>query len=149
MHIEKIDHLSFVVRDLEKTKRIYRDNFDLLPALDYVAESEHIKVARYYIGEVAVEFMEATSPESDVARFIEKKGEGFFLISYKVDNLDAAMEELRSKGAKLIDEKPRSLFGNRYAFVQKPQELGGVLTELLYGEFDASRSEEEQDPQEG
>ena len=149
MHIEKIDHLSFVVRDLEKTKRIYRDNFDLFPALDYVAESEHIKVARYYIGEVAVEFMEATSPESDVARFIEKKGEGFFLISYKVDNLDAAMEELRGKGATLIDEKPRSLFGNRYAFVQKPQELGGVLTELLYGEFDASRSEEGRDPQEG
>jgi methylmalonyl-CoA/ethylmalonyl-CoA epimerase len=149
MHIEKIDHLSFVVRDLEKTKRIYRDNFDLLPALDYVAESEHIKVARYYIGEVAVEFMEATSPESDVARFIEKKGEGFFLISYKVDNLDAAMEELRGKGAKLIDKKPRFLFGNRYAFVQKPQELGGVLTELLYGEFDASRSEEERDPHEG
>ena len=100
MHIEKIDHISFVVRDLEKTKRIYRDNFDLLPDLDYVAESEHIKVARYYIGEVAVEFMESTSPESDVARFIEKKGEGFFLISYKVDNLDAAMEELRGKGAK-------------------------------------------------
>jgi methylmalonyl-CoA/ethylmalonyl-CoA epimerase len=89
--------------------------------------------------------MESTSPESDVARFIEKKGEGFFLISYKVDNLDAAMEELRGKGQKLIDEKPRYLFGNRYAFVQKPQELGGVLTELLYGEFDASRSDEEQD----
>jgi methylmalonyl-CoA/ethylmalonyl-CoA epimerase len=149
MHIEKIDHICFVVRDLEKTKQIYRENFDLLPALEYVAESEHIKVARYYIGEVAVEFMESTSPESDVARFIGKKGEGFFLISYKVDNLDAAMEELRSKGAKLIDEKPRYLFGNRYAFVQKPQELGGVLTELLYGEFDASGPADEQDSHKG
>ena len=100
MHIEKIDHICFVVRDLEKTKQIYRENFDLLPALEYVAESEHIKVARYYIGEVAVEFMESTSPESDVARFIEKKGEGFFLISYKVDNLDAAMEELKEQRSK-------------------------------------------------
>ncbi len=149
MRIEKIDHICFVVRDLEKTKRIYRENFDLLPALDYVAESEHIKVARYYIGEVAVEFMEPTTPESDVGRFIEKRGEGFFLISYKVDNLDAAMEELKGKGAKLIDEKPRYLFGNRYAFVQKPQELGGVLTELLFGEFDASLPDEGRDPHEG
>ena len=136
MNIRKIDHICFAVRDLAKAKQIYGENLGIVPTVEYVAESEHIRVARYYIGEVAVELMEATSPEGEVARFVEKRGEGVFLISYRVDDLDSAMEELKGKGAKLIDEKPRCLFGNRYAFIQKPSELGGVLTELLDGEFD-------------
>jgi methylmalonyl-CoA/ethylmalonyl-CoA epimerase len=139
MQIQKIDHICFAVRDLEKTKQIYRDNLNMLPEVEYVAESEHIKVARYYVGGVAIEFMEPTSADSDVARSIAQRGEGPFLISYRVDDLDAAMAELKAKGAKLIDEKPRELFGNRYAFIQKPNELAGVLVELLDGEFDASR----------
>ena len=136
MNLRKIDHICFAVRDLEKAKEIYGENLGIVPAVEYEAESERIRVARYYIGEVAVELMEATGPEGEVAKFIERRGEGVFLISYKVDDLDSAMEELKSKGAKLIDEKPRHLFGNRYAFIQRPSELGGVLTELLDGEFD-------------
>jgi methylmalonyl-CoA/ethylmalonyl-CoA epimerase len=136
VNIRKIDHICFAVRDLDKAKRIYEENLGIAPAVEYVAESEQIRVVRYYIGEVAVELMESTGADGEVARFIQKKGEGVFLISYRVDDLDSAMEELKGKGAKLIDEKPRRLFGNRYAFIQKPNELGGVLTELLDGEFD-------------
>ncbi len=139
MNIQRIDHICFVVRDLEKTKKLYKDDFSLIPAFEYVAASESIKVARYYIGEVAVEFMEPLSPDSDVGRFITHKGEGFFLISYKVDDLDASLGELRQKGKKLIDSQPRELFGNRYAFIQHAKELGGVLVELLDGEFDITK----------
>jgi methylmalonyl-CoA/ethylmalonyl-CoA epimerase len=144
MKIEKIDHICFAVRDLEKTKQIYRDNFNLAPEVEYIAESEHIKVARYYVGDVAVEFMESTSPQGEVSKFIEKRGEGVFLISYKVDDLDAALGELKQKGQELIDDKPRSLFGNRYAFVQRPEKLCGILTELLDGDFDKSQVPREQ-----
>jgi len=63
---------------------------------------------------VAVELMESTAPDGEVAKYIERKGEGFFLISYKVDDLPRAMEELKEKQVKLIDSKPRELFGNRY-----------------------------------
>jgi methylmalonyl-CoA/ethylmalonyl-CoA epimerase len=139
MRIEKIDHICFAVEDLEKTKKIYEENLGLVPVVEYVAESEFIKVARYYIGEVAVEFMESTSPEGEVGKFIKKRGEGVFLISYKVDDLDGALAELKAKGADLIDKEPRALFGNRYAFIQKPDQLCGVLTELLDGDFDVSR----------
>jgi methylmalonyl-CoA/ethylmalonyl-CoA epimerase len=139
MKIQRIDHICFAVEDLERTKQIYRDNFGLAPEVEYIAESEYIKVARYYIGEVAVEFMESTSPQGEVAKFIKKRGEGVFLISYKVDDLDAALDELKHKGQKLIDDKPRALFGNRYAFVQRPDQLCGILTELLDGEFDRSK----------
>jgi methylmalonyl-CoA/ethylmalonyl-CoA epimerase len=139
MKIEKIDHICFAVKDLEKTKRVYKEDFELLPDLEYVAKSEKIKVARYYIGEVAVEFMESTSPDGEVAKFIDSRGEGAFLISYKVDNLSKAMQELKEKNVKLIDDRPRELFGTRYAFVHHPHKLHGVLTELLEGDFDITK----------
>jgi methylmalonyl-CoA/ethylmalonyl-CoA epimerase len=139
MKIEKIDHICFVVKDLEDTKAIYKDDFGLVPAFEYVAESEKINVARYLIGEVAVEFMESTSSDSEVAKFINTRGEGAFLISYKVDNLSKAMKELKDKKVRLIDDKPRELFGTRYAFVHHPKKLHGVLTELLEGDFDINK----------
>ncbi len=142
MKIERIDHICFAVKDLERTKKIYGENLGLVPTVEYVAESEYIKVARYYIGEVAVEFMESTSPEGEVAKFIKKRGEGVFLISYKVDDLDGALTELKARGADLIDQEPRALFGNRYAFIQKPDKLCGVLTELVEGDFDINQVKE-------
>ena len=139
MKIEKIDHISFAVKDLEKTKRVYREDFGLIPTHQYIAESEKIKVARYVIGEVAVEFMESTAPDGEVAKFIDNRGEGAFLISYKVDDLSKAMQELKGKNVKLIDREPRELFGTRYAFVHHPNKLHGVLTELLEGDFDINK----------
>lgn len=139
MKLEKIDHICFAVKDLEETKKVYENDFGLKPTYEYVAESEKIKVARYYIGDVAVECMESTAPDGQVARFIENRGEGVFLISYKVDNLTNAMDELKGKGIQLIDSKPRELFGNRYAFVHHPNQLNGVLTELLEGDFDINK----------
>ncbi len=139
MKIEKIDHICFAVKDLEETKRIYKEHFSLTPAHEYIADSEKIKVSRYYIGEVAVEFMESTAQDGEVARFIENRGEGVFLISYKVDDLPRAIQELKDKKVRLIDDRPRELFGTRYAFVHHPTQLNGVLTELLDGDFDISK----------
>ena len=139
MKIEKIDHICFAVKDLEKTKKAYQEDFGLIPTYEYIAESEKIKVARYSIGEVAVEFMESTAPDGEVAKFIESRGEGAYLIAYKVDDLSKAMEELKDKNVKLIDRQPRELFGTRYAFVHHPNKLHGVLTELLEGDFDINK----------
>jgi len=139
MKIEKIDHICFAVKNLEETKRVYREDFGLTPTYEYLAESEKIKVARYVIGEVAVEFMESTAPDGEVAKFIDSRGEGAYLIAYKVDDLSKAMEELKGKNVKLIDREPRELFGTRYAFVHHPNKLHGVLTELLEGDFDINK----------
>jgi methylmalonyl-CoA/ethylmalonyl-CoA epimerase len=139
MKLEKIDHICFAVKDLNKTKETYREDFGLVPDVEYEAPSEKIRVARYYIGEVAVEFMESTDTHGEVSKFIDRKGEGFFLISYKVDNVPSAMRELADKGRKLIDHDTRSLFGTRYAFVHYTRELNNVLVELLDGEFDMTK----------
>jgi len=139
MKIEKIDHISLAVRDLEATKKIYREDLGLEPAYEYLAPLEKIKVARYFIGEVAVELMESTAPDGEVAKFINNKGEGFFLISYKVADLASSMQELQGKNVKLIDNKPREIFGTKYAFIHHPDNLSGVLTELIEGDFDIDK----------
>ena len=118
---------------------VYKKDFGLIPTVEYIAESEKIKVARYVIGEVGVEFMESTAPDGEVAKFIGKRREDLYLISYKVDDLSKAMQELKSKNVKLIDHQPRELFGTRYAFVHHPNKLHGVLTELLEGDFDIKK----------
>jgi len=136
MKLKAIDHLCIAVKDLDKARRAYEEDLGLELDGLYLAESEKIRVARYYVGDVALELIEATSPDSEVAKFIEKRGEGFFLISYRVDDVEDALAELRAKGVKTIDQQPRRLTGNRYAFIHFPKELCGVLTELLDGEFD-------------
>ncbi len=139
MKIDQIDHICFAVRDLEATKKTWRDDFNLEPEYEYVAPLEKIRVARYRIGEVGVEFMESTAPDSEVAKFIAARGEGFFLISYRVDNVPNAMQELRDKNIELIDSEPREIFGTRYAFIHHPSKLNGVLTELIEGGFNIDK----------
>ena len=135
MKLRSIDHICIAVRDLEEARKIYEEDLGLGLDGTYVAESEKIRVARYYVGEVALELIESTAPDGEVAKFIEKRGEGFFLISYRVDDVDEVLAELKAKGRRTIDQRPRHLMGTRYAFVHPPKELCGVLTEVLDGEF--------------
>jgi len=136
MKAKQIDHICIAVRDLARARKIYEETLGLELAAEYTAESEKIKVARYYIGEVALELMESTTPDGEVAKFINRSGEGVFLISYRVDDVEKGLSELKEKGKRLIDEKPRQLMGNRYAFIMPPAETCGVLTEIIDGEFD-------------
>ena len=130
-----VDHICFAVKDLNRARRIFESIFDIKPDIEYTADKERIRVARYYVGEVAIELMEGTEPESDVSKFIEKEGEGFYLISFKVKDVEEGIKELKNKGFKLIDEKPRELYGNRYAFTLHPDESFGTLIEIIDGEF--------------
>jgi len=84
--------------------------------------------------------MESLHPMEKWRNSIDNRGEGAFLISYKVDDLSKAMQELKGKNVKLIDREPRELFGTRYAFVHHPNKLHGVLTELLEGDFDINQA---------
>jgi methylmalonyl-CoA/ethylmalonyl-CoA epimerase len=135
MKIEKIDHICFAVKNLDQAVKTYEEKLDLIPDLTYVDENEKIRVARYYIGDVAIELMESTAPDGEVAKFIRRRGEGFYLISFKVDDVEKELEELMGKGRKLIDEKPRRLNGLRFAFLEPPQKMLGTLIEIIDGEL--------------
>jgi len=145
MKLKAIDHLCFAVHDLEEARKRYEQDLGLELDGLYVSQSEKIRVARYYVGGVAVELIEPTSADSEVAKFLRKRGEGFYLISYRVDDVEAALAELRAKGVTTIDQRPRRLKGNRYAFIHSPSQLSGVLTELIDGEFDYDGGEHGQE----
>lgn len=130
MKMNRIDHLCVAVRDLEEAKKTWEPLLGKSgPDESYVDENEKIRVARYYIGEVGFELMESTSPEGEVARFIEKQGEGVMLLSFNVDNTRESMQELKAKGYPFIGGA-RPFRDCEFAFIH-PKKLNGVLTELI------------------
>jgi methylmalonyl-CoA/ethylmalonyl-CoA epimerase len=135
LKVKEIDHICFAVRSVSEARRVYEGILGLEPASEYVADMESIRVIRYYVGNVAVEIMEPTNETCEVAKFLANRGEGLFLMSYRVDNVEEALEELHLAGRKTIDREPRRLMGNRYAFIDPPGALHGVLTEILDGDF--------------
>ncbi|HMK34271.1 MAG TPA: VOC family protein [Desulfomonilaceae bacterium] len=135
MKVNRIDHICIAVKDLDEARNVWEPLLGKTNPDDaYVDEPEKIRVARYWVGEVGFELMESTSPEGEVAKFIEKRGEGIMLISFNVDNTRQAITELESKGYPFIPdsagEKARPFRDCEFAFIT-PKKLSGVLTELI------------------
>ncbi|MBI5604202.1 MAG: VOC family protein [Deltaproteobacteria bacterium] len=135
MKVNKIDHICIAVKNLEEARKRWEPFLGKSGPDDaYIDESEKIRVARYWIGEVGFELMESTTPEGDVAKFIEKRGEGVMLLSFNVDNTRAAVEELKGKGYPFIPDSKgeiaRPFRDCEFAFVH-PKKLNGVLTEII------------------
>jgi len=130
MKVNKIDHICIAVKNLEAAGKIWEPIIGKpKPDDPYVDESEKIRVARYWLGDVGFELMESTSPDGEVAKFIEKRGEGIMLIGLNVDNTREAMEELKAKGYTFIGGARR--FRNcEFAFIH-PKDINGVLLELI------------------
>ena len=130
MKPEKIDHICIAVKDVKKAEEFYSATFDMEPTLRYVFEPEGINVVRYQIGDVSFEVLEGTSPDSEVSKFIEKNGEGVFLLSFKVPNTADAIADMNKKGVPMLDQTPRLWRDSNYAFCN-PKAFNGVLVELI------------------
>ncbi|ADL08563.1 methylmalonyl-CoA epimerase [Thermosediminibacter oceani] len=126
----KIDHIGVAVKSIEEASKIYTELLGLeMHGVEEVAEQK-VKVAFIPVGESEVELLESTDPEGPIARFIEKNGEGIQHIAFRVDDIEKALEELKQKGVRLIDEKPRyGAGGAKIAFIH-PKATKGVLIEL-------------------
>ena len=130
MKVNKIDHICIAVKDLDAARKIWEPILGKSKPDDpYVDEPEKIRVARYWLGDVGFELMESTSPDGDVAKFIEKRGEGIMLIGLNVDNTREAIEELKGKGYTFIGGA-RPFRDCEFAFVH-PKDVNGVLLELI------------------
>ena len=130
MKVNKLDHICIAVRDLEAARRIWEPILGKdRPDDAYVDEPEKIRVARYWVGGVGFELMESLTPDGDVAKFIDKRGEGVMLVSLNVDNTRAAIADLGSKGYPFIGG-PRPFRDCEFAFVH-PKAVNGVLLELI------------------
>ncbi|HEY3130662.1 MAG TPA: methylmalonyl-CoA epimerase [Acidobacteriota bacterium] len=139
--IKKIDHLALAIRSIEASRKFFNSVLGLeLEAIENV-EDQGVKVGMLKVGDAYIELLEATSPESPVARFIEKRGEGFHHLTLEVDDIDAELGRLRTMGVKLIDERARlGARGSRIAFIH-PQSTGGILIELCQQPMRVSRED--------
>ena len=130
MKILKIDHLGVAVNSISEGKRFWTDALGLDFEGTETVEEQKVTTAFFPVGESEVELLESTSPDGPIAKYLEKKGAGIQHIAFRVENLEAALQELREKGVQLIDEKPRhGAGGARIAFLH-PKATGGILVEL-------------------
>ncbi len=126
-----IDHIAIAVIKLDEALQIYEKILGLKLEKVKVAEDQKIRVAFFQVGETKMELVEPTAPESTVAKFIERKGEGIHHIALKVTNIEDLLRQLKEKGITLIDEKPRiGAEGGKIAFLH-PKSLENVLIELV------------------
>ncbi|MFB3885057.1 MAG: VOC family protein [Thermodesulfobacteriota bacterium] len=135
MKVNKIDHICIAVKNLNEARKIWEPILGKAKPDDpYVDEPAKINVARYWLGEVGFELMESTAPEGEVAKFIEKKGEGVMVIGLNVDNTGEAIQELKAKGYRFISDETygemRPFRESKYAFVH-PKDVNGVLLEII------------------
>jgi methylmalonyl-CoA/ethylmalonyl-CoA epimerase len=145
-----LDHIGIAVKDLQTALAFYRDALGLEIEAPEDVPSQHVRAHFIPVGEardrgtgapgvrdrgagapgVRLELLEATSTESPIAKFIDKRGPGLHHITLRVPDIRAALAELKSRGARLIDEEPRpGAEGSLIAFVH-PASTGGVLVEL-------------------
>ncbi len=130
MNLRKIEHLGIAVKDLEASKKLFAT---LLGAPCYKEEevaSEHVKTAFFSTGESKVELLQATSPDSAIARFIEKKGEGLHHVAFDVADIDAEIARLKAEGFLFINETPKTGADNKLIVFLHPKSTNGVLVEL-------------------
>jgi methylmalonyl-CoA/ethylmalonyl-CoA epimerase len=140
MKVKKLDHICIAVKNLDEACKIWEPLLGKNKPDDaYVDEPEKIRVARYWVGEVGFELMESTTPDGNVAKFIEKRGEGVMIISFNVDNTRDAVKELQGKGYPFIPdtqgEIERPFRDCEFAFVH-PKKLNSVLTEIIDYKWD-------------
>ncbi len=131
--ILQVDHIGVAVNNLESTKEFYKNTLGMehLPE-DEVVEEQKVKVSFFPCGDAELEFLETTTPDGPIGRFIEKNGgrDGIQHVALRVDNIEAALADLKEKGVRLIDDTPRyGAGGSAIAFLH-PKATGGVLVEL-------------------
>jgi methylmalonyl-CoA/ethylmalonyl-CoA epimerase len=141
MKPNKLDHISIAVKNLDEARKVWEPILGKTEPDDaYIDEPENIRVARYWLGEIGFELMESTTPDGDVAKFIEKKGEGVMLISFNVDNTRESIQELEEQDYPFIGGA-RQFRDCEFAFLH-PKKMNGVLLELI----DYKWTEMEQEP---
>ena len=127
----KISHLGIATKGIDEALKFWQDALGLENIHAEEVAEQKVRVAMLPIGEARIELLEATSEDSPIAKFIEKRGGGIHHIAVEVENIEESLAKLKAEGARLIDEQPRvGAEGCLIAFVH-PSSTGGVLLELI------------------
>jgi methylmalonyl-CoA/ethylmalonyl-CoA epimerase len=131
MKVKRIEHVAIAVRSLAKAREIFEDKLGLTIEYEEHLPQYNTKLAMLPVGQTYIELLESDRPDSETSKWISENGEGLFHICLEVENIDAALAELKGKGVKLIDETPRLGHANsRIAFLD-PRSTNNVVIELV------------------
>ena len=127
----KIDHIGIATNGIDEAARFYLESLGL--QIEHVEEvtSQKVRVAMLPLGESRLELLEPTSDDSPISKFLAKRGPGIHHIAVRVQDIRASLAELKEKGARLIDEQPRTGAGGCLVAFIHPSSTGGVLLELV------------------
>ena len=130
MQYEKIDHVGVAVHSLDSVKKMYKDVLGLTPVFEEEVPEQKVKVVGFKVGQSNIEYLEPTSPDSPIAKFLEKRGEGMHHLCVGVTDIHAVLANMKANGMQLIDEQPKTgAEGKQIAFVH-PKSMNGILLEL-------------------
>lgn len=130
MAINKIEHIGIAVKNLEEAEKVFTALLGVKPYKKEIVDSEGVLTSFFTCGESKIELLVATKPNSTIARFIEKKGEGIHHIAFAVDNIDVEIERLIKEGFELIHKQAKQGADNKLIAFLHPKSSHGVLVEL-------------------
>lgn len=127
----RIHHLGIAVESLEKAVAVFELLLGRPPDSQEEVEDQKVRIAAFQVGESRIELLEASSPDSPIARFIGKRGPGIHHLTLTVDNLQTTLNELDRRGIKLVDRTPRIGAGGESIAFLHPSSTANILIELL------------------
>jgi methylmalonyl-CoA/ethylmalonyl-CoA epimerase len=128
MKIKRIEHVAVAVNNMATSMKMLEDSFGLKMELE--EQLGATRLAMYPVGETYIELLDTQDPDSAIGKWIAEKGQSLFHLCFEVDDIEAALDELRGKGVKLLDEVPRTGHGGaKIAFIN-PESTGDILIEL-------------------
>jgi len=130
MKVLKIDHLGIAVKSINEGKKFWGDLLGLWLEDSEAMAEEKLITTFFPIGESEIELLETTDPEGPIGRYLKNRGEGIHHIALRVENIEEALKELKEKGIRLVDEKPRKGAGGAKIAFLHPKSTNGVLVEL-------------------
>lgn len=128
--MEKIEHIGIAVKDLEASNAVFSALFGKAHYKTEEVQSEGVKTSFFDVGPNKIELLEATNPESPIAKFIAKKGEGIHHIAFAVDHIETEISRLKKEGFTVLNEVPKLGADNKLVAFLHPKSTNGVLIEL-------------------
>ncbi len=128
--MRKIEHLGIAVKDLTASNELFSKLLNVPPYKTESVESEGVNTAFFQMGETKIELLEATNPDSPIAKFIEKRGEGIHHIAFDVTDIYAEVARLKAEGFTVLNETPKPGADNKLVVFLHPKSTNGVLIEL-------------------
>jgi methylmalonyl-CoA/ethylmalonyl-CoA epimerase len=128
--MKKIEHIGIAVKSIENANQIYTSLLGASPYKMEEVKSEGVKTSFFKIGDSKIELLEAINPDSAIAKFIEKRGEGVHHIAFAVDDIQSEIVRLKNEGFIVLNDTPKKGADNKLVVFLHPKSTGGVLVEL-------------------